>query len=56
MMVFDISFRKDSRLFMINSQDVLGKVQAPGWIGGEWPEELFFVWNGKQFVRVGAKH
>lgn len=56
MMVFDISCRKDSRLFVINSQDVLGKVQAPRWIGSEWPEELFFVWNGKRFVRVREKH
>ncbi len=57
MMVFDISFRADSRLFIVNSHEVLEKVPggAPNWIGGEWPPELFFVWNGNRFIDITPK-
>jgi hypothetical protein len=55
MLVFDIAYRLDSRLIIINSREVLEKEVPngpPAWIGGEWPPELFFVWNGKRFVEV----
>ncbi|MFT3745523.1 MAG: hypothetical protein QM785_14675 [Pyrinomonadaceae bacterium] len=54
MMVWDISFRVNSRLMIINSRDVL-KDEAPNWMGGEWPEELFFVWNGSRFKQIHPK-
>ena len=58
MMVFDISFHMNSRLLIINSREVLEKnwpTGPPKWIEGEWPEELFFVWNGKRFVIRSAR-
>lgn len=58
MLVFDIAFRPDSRLVIINSREVLEGARPagpPAWIGGEWPPELFFVWNGKRFVDVTPK-
>lgn len=59
MMVFDISFRVNSRLYIVNSREVLEKdfpEGPPKWIGGEWPPELFFLWNGKKFVEIHEKH
>lgn len=58
MMVFDISFRLTSRLLIVNSREVLEKDWPngpPKWIEGEWPEELFFIWNGKRFVERSAR-
>ncbi|CAN5439165.1 hypothetical protein BH18ACI3_BH18ACI3_17540 [soil metagenome] len=55
MLVFDIAFRVDSRLVVINSREVLEKARPTGppiWVGDEWPPELFFVWNGRRFVDV----
>ena len=52
--VMDIAFRIDSRLVIINSRDVLNKESPEGppkWLG-DWPEELFFVWNGRRFVQI----
>src|SRR5688572_22160424 len=59
MLVFDISFRLNSRLLIINSREVLEKARPKGpptWIGGEWPEELFFVRNGQRFIDVTPKN
>lgn len=58
MMVFDISYRADSRLFIVNPREVLEKDAPngpPNWIGGKWPPELFFVWNGTRFIDVTPK-
>ncbi len=58
MLVFGIAFRLDSRLIIINSREVLEKKSPkgpPAWIGGVWPAELFFVWNGKRFVEVKSE-
>gem|GEM_PF-5436932 len=53
MMVFDIAFNVNSKLLIINSHDVLNKEAPEGppkWIGGEWPPEIYLLWNGKRFV------
>ena len=53
-MVFDVAFQINSKLVIINSRDVLDKEWPDGppkW-QGEWPEELFFVWNGKRFIQI----
>lgn len=58
MLVFDIAYRRDSRLMIINSREVLDRARTsgpPAWIGGEWPPELYFVWNGRRFVDITPK-
>lgn len=55
MMVFDIAFKPNSKLVIINSREVLGKAWPngpPKWIGGDWPEEIFLLWNGKRFIEL----
>ncbi len=44
-----------SRLLIINSRDVLNKEAPngpPNWVGEDWPDEIFLLWNGKRFVEL----
>ncbi len=58
MMVFDLAFNVNSKLLIINSHDVLNRESPKGppkWIGGEWPPEIYILWNGKRFVESNRK-
>ncbi len=52
MLVWDVGFRSNSRLLIVNPRETLEKDAPPQWIEGDWPDELFFVWNGKHFVQI----